>query len=96
MALQWIVRKHVSILSTIHSGNCQVMCERRTKRNGKYEKVRIPLPLAIRDYNQFMNSVDRSDQMVFKTLLFYLADIAVVNGYLLFLKHGKNILKAKL
>ena len=98
-ALQWIDSKPVLILSTIHSGNSQVTCGRRTKRNGKYEKVRVPQPLAIHDYNQFMNGVDRSDQLLsshnvslkcnrwWKTLFFHLVDIAVVNGFLPFQKH---------
>ena len=50
-------------------------------------------------YNQFMNGVDRSDQMLsshnvsfkcyrwWKTFVFHLVDIIVVNGFLLFQKH---------
>ena len=47
LALHWIDSKPVSILSTIHLGNCEVKCERRTKRNGKYEKVKTPSHLLL-------------------------------------------------
>ena len=40
------------------------MCKRRTKRNGKFEKIILPQPKAIQDCNQYMNGVDRSDQML--------------------------------
>ena len=96
LALQWIDSKPVSILSTLHSANDKVVCKRRMKSEGKYEKISIPQPLAIHDYNQYMNGVDRSDQMLsshnislkcykwWKTLFFHLVDIAVVNSFLLF------------
>ena len=102
LALQWIDSKPVSVLSTIHAGNDKVTCERRTKRNGKFEKVSLPQPRAIQDYNQFMNGVDRSDQMLschntslkyyrwWKALFFHVVDIAVVNGFLLFQKHRQQ------
>ncbi len=53
--------------------------------------------VAIHDYNQFINDVDRSDQMLachnvskkcyrwWKTLLFNLVHIAIVNSFILFL-----------
>ena len=102
LALQWLDSKPVSILSTLHSANDQVTCMRRTKVNGKFEKVNIPQPLSVHDYNQFMNGVDRSDQMLachnisrkcfrwWKILFFHLVDIAVVNSFLLFQKYRQG------
>ena len=102
LALQWIDSKPVSILSTIHAGNDKVMCKRRTKKNGKFEKIILLQPKVIQDYNQYMNGVDRSDQMLschnvslkcyrwWKTLFFHLIDIAVVNGFLLFQKYKQD------
>ena len=99
LALQWVDSKPVSILSTLHSANDEVVCKRRMKKDGKFEEISVPQPLAIHDYNQYMNSVDRSDQMLschnirvkckkwWKTLFFHLVDIAVVNSFLLFQKY---------
>ena len=40
------------------------MCKRRTKKNGKFEKIVLSQPKAIPNYNQYMNAVDRSDQVL--------------------------------
>ena len=97
LALQWIDCKPVSILTTLYSANDQVSCKRKVKkRGGSISKASVPQPLAIHEYNQYMNGVDRSDQMLayysvkrkcykwWKTLFFHLIDIAVVNSFLLF------------
>ena len=97
LALQWIDCKPVSILTTLYSANDHVSCKRKVKkRGGSISKASVPQPLAIHEYNQFMNGVDRSDQMLayysvkrkcykwWKTLFFHLVDIAVVNSFLLF------------
>ena len=72
---------------------------RRTKTRGVYDKVELVQPYAFYRYNQYMNAVDRSDQMLachnvsrkcyrwWKTLFFHLVDMAVVNGFLLFQQH---------
>ena len=97
--LQWVDSKPVTLLTTLGSANEAVSCTRRTKRNGRFQKVSVPQPLDIHRYNQYMNAVDRSDQMLaydnvrrkcyrwWKTLFFHLIDIAVVNGFILFQKH---------
>ena len=100
--LQWVDSKPVTLLTTLGSANEAVSCTRRMKRNGKFEKVSIPQPLDIHRYNQHMNAVDRSDQMLayhnirrkcyrwWKTLFFHLTDIAVVNGFILFQQHREQ------
>ncbi len=99
LALQWMDSKPVSILTTLYSANAKVSCKRRSKVRGVYTELTLPQPLAIHKYNQFMNGVDRSDQMLtchnisrkcyrwWKTLFFHLVDIAVVNGFLLFQRY---------
>ncbi len=96
LALQWVDCKPVSILTTLYSANDKVSCKRKVKKNGVFSEVILPQPLAIHEYNQFMNGVDRSDQMLafynvgrkcykwWKTLFFHLIDITVVNSFLLF------------
>ena len=66
---------------------------------GVYQEVDVVQPLAIHRYNQYMNAVDRSDQMLachsvyrkcyrwWKTLFFHLIDIAIANSPLLFQEH---------
>ena len=102
LVLQWIDSKPVTILTTIHLANEQVSVKRRAKRGGVYREVNIPQPLAIHMYNHFMNGVDTSDQMLachnisrkcycwWKTLLFHLIDIAVVNSFLLFERYHEQ------
>ena len=65
------------------------------KQDGNFQNVMVPQPLAIH-YNQYMNGVDRSDQMLacpnvsqkcytwWKILFFHLIDTEIVNGFLLF------------
>ena len=96
LALQWIDCKPVSILTTLYSANDQVSCKRKAKKRGVHSKLTVPQPLAIHEYNQYMNGVDRSDQMLayhnvsrkcyrwWKILFFHLVDMAVVNSFLLF------------
>ena len=96
LALQWVDSKPVTILTTLFSANEETTCERRVKRDGKFERVEVTQPLAVHYYNQHMNGVDRSDQMLsnhnvrqkcyrwWKVLFFHLIDIAIVNSFLLF------------
>ena len=99
LTVQWIDSKPVSLLTTIDSANDKVEVKRRTKKKGEFQELSVPQPLAIHRYNQYMNGVDRSDQMLachnvsrkcyrwWKTLFFHLIDIAIVNGFLLFSEH---------
>lgn len=94
--MQWIDSKPVTIISTPHSANAVSTCKRRMKVDGRFRKVEVTQPRAIHDYNQCMNGVDRSDQLIaahnvnkkcyrwWKTLFFHIIDIAVVHGFLLF------------
>lgn len=97
LSLQWIDSKPVTILTTLFSANEEIDCQRRMKQDGNFQNVTVPQPLAIHYYNQYMNGVDRSDQMLacrhnvsqkcyrwWKILFFHLIDIAIVNGFLLF------------
>ena len=95
LSLQWIDSKPLTILTTLFSANEEKDCQRRMKQDGNFQNVTVPQPLAIHYYNQYMNGVDRSDQMLachnvsqkcyrWKILFFHLIDIAIVNGFLLF------------
>jgi hypothetical protein len=68
------------------------------KQYGEYSELPLPQPFAIHEYSQYMNWVDRSDQMLayhnvsrkckrwWKTLFFHLIEIAIVNSFI-FLQH---------
>ena len=99
LTLQWVDNKPVSLVTSIDSANESVVVTRRTKTAGVFEEVEVRQPLAFHKYNQYMNAVDRSDQLLachnvsrrckrwWKALFFHLIDIAVVNGFILFEQH---------
>ena len=60
--MKWKDKREVNMLSTIHDDG-MIDKKRRTKAGGGGTEV-IKKPKVIEDYNQQMNSVDRSDQMV--------------------------------
>ena len=102
LTVQWIDTKPVSLLTTIDSANEKVEVTRRAKRDGKFQEISVPQPLAFHRYNQYMNAVDRSDQMLarynvyrksyrwWKALFFHMIDMAVVNSFILFQEHRKS------
>ena len=99
LALQWIDNKVVSMLTTIGNANDRLEVNRKSKTAGKWRVKAVSQPKTFATYNQYMNGVDRSDQMLgtnnvlrkcmkwWKTLFFHLIDIAVVNSYILFREH---------
>ena len=46
--------------------NGHVYCNRRTKVNGIYRRIRVKQPTLVRAYNQYMSGVDKSDQLIGK------------------------------
>ena len=64
LSLQWIDSKPVTVLTTLFSANEEIDCQRGMKQDGNFQNVMVPQPLAIHYYNQYMNGVDRSDQML--------------------------------
>jgi hypothetical protein len=99
LTLQWVDNRPVSLITSIDSANDKKDVERRTKTKGVFERVNVSQPYAIHRYNQYMNAVDRSDQMLachnvsrkcyrwWKTLFYHLIDMAIVNSYILFQSH---------
>ena len=99
LTLQWVDNRPVSLITSIDSANDKVVAKRRTKTSGVFQEIDVNQPYAIHRYNQYMNAVDRSDQMLtyhnvsrkcyqwWKTLFFHLIDMAIVNGFLLFQQH---------
>ena len=93
--------KAVTILTTIDSPNDYGFVERKVKIDNRWDKVNVKCPSAIHRYNQYMNGMDRSDQILgknsclrkfmrwWKVLSFHIVDIAVANSFVLFQLHCK-------
>ena len=85
---QWVDKKVVTILSTVHTSKMRHTTNRRGKEVFK--------PEAVIDYNKGMKGVDLSDQLAqsyplsrrsprwYKKLFFYLVDMAVVNAFAIY------------
>ena len=92
LTLQWVDNKPVSVLTTIDSANDSandsVLTRRRVMVDQKFAQIDVPQPKAIHRYNQYMNAVDRSDQLLachnirrkcyrwWKVLFYHLVDMA--------------------
>ena len=102
LVLQWVDNKVVSMISTSGNANDSVQINRKIKSDGVWSSLDVPQPQVFAMYNQYMNAVDRSDQILathnvqrkcmrwWKTLIFHLIDIGVVNSFILFREHQRN------
>ena len=86
-----------SLLSKIERANDHGFVNRKCVGHKGIREVQQPKVIA--NYNKYMNGVDRSDQILatntvlrktmkwWKTMVFHLIDMAVVNGFILFKEH---------
>lgn len=93
--LQWMDRRCVSVISTMHDATSFVSVTRHVKVNNVVQHVEVRKPKAIDDYNNGMGGVNQFDQNVatyrvlhttkkyWKTLFLDFIDVAVVNSYVL-------------
>ena len=99
LVLQWVDSKVVSLLSTIERANDHGFVNRKRKDDDVWAIREVQQPKVIANYNKYMNGVDHSDQILatntvlrktmkwWKTLVFHLIDMAVVNSFILFKEH---------
>ena len=93
----WKDTKCVSVMSNEHPGHSESKVTRNVKdKDGVNQKKEVPIPAIVYCYNRFMNSVDRSDQLIknynilrqtkkyWKTLFLHYIDTAIVNAYILY------------
>ncbi|CAB4034244.1 Hypothetical predicted protein, partial [Paramuricea clavata] len=102
LTLQWLDHQPISILTTIDSANEVALLHRKVKRDNKLEKIDVNVPKVIQKYNQCINKVHRYDHTVmsnnvlqkcykwWKTLLFHLIDMSVINSFILFQEQRRN------
>lgn len=91
-AIKWIDNKAVLVLTNCHDPRETVSVKRKQKSG---ERINVACPLAISDYNNHMNCVDRFDQMKevyeidrkskkwWHRIFFYFVDACVVNAFVL-------------
>ena len=91
MALQWMDRKPVTILSTCHDDVDMT----RTRKISRKTNAPVMKPKVVIDYNNSMNAVDKQDQQLssfpimrryakgYKKMFFYMIDVAIFNSYAL-------------
>ena len=92
LTVQWRDNKTVSVMSTMHDANRSTTVNRRTKQNNQFSNISVQQPDVIKDYNNDMAGVDKSDQLInkynmlrktnkwWKTLFFHFVNIARVNS----------------
>ena len=66
LVLEWINSKVVTMLSTIHKANDYVEVPGKVKVNNERKTITVRKPYLIERYNNFMNGVDKSDQILAK------------------------------
>jgi hypothetical protein len=93
MALKWMDKRPVSMLSTIHDNSMTTKVRRTRRAVGGQEEVRKPV--VVEQYNKYMGGVDRSNQLLsyygfshrtvkwWKRAAFHLIDMAIVNAYIM-------------
>ena len=97
LILQWVDSKVVSMISTTGNANNPGQVKHRVKTaDGVWNSVEVTQPQVFAMYNQYMNAVDRSDQILathnvqrkctrwWKTPFIHLIDIGVVNSFIHF------------
>ena len=99
----WRDKKNITVLSTNSHGNPDVV--NRKQKDGSVKAVACPL--AVKNYNMFMNGVDHADQLRstynvarkalkwWKYLFNFLLDISIVNAYLLMRESENHQLTTK-
>ena len=94
MALRWMDKRQVTMLSTIHDDSMVTKMRRSRRAPGGREELRKPA--AIDEYNKYMGGVDKGDQLLsyyglthrmvkwWRRAFFHLFDMAIVNAYILY------------
>ncbi|XP_016331495.1 piggyBac transposable element-derived protein 4-like [Sinocyclocheilus anshuiensis] len=88
--------REVSMCTTIHTVySGETVLRWQTTEDGRKEKVPVPRPTAVQQYNKYMGGVDTSDQMLgtnsvhrktrkwYMTIFQHFLDIAVTNSFIL-------------
>ena len=94
----WQDNKVVCVMSTCHPGHSISTVRRKVKNpsDGTCQVQQVATPIMIENYNKFMGSVDKSDQLLsyhntlrrtvcyWKMLFYHMLDIAVINSLVIY------------
>lgn len=93
-AVLWHDRKDVTMLSTAHNQSIDIVMKRP---KGSRDKVQMPCPTCICDYNAYMGGVDLTDQHIsyysltqrrtikwWKKVFWRMVDISILNSWIIF------------
>ena len=95
MALKWMDKRPVAMLTTVHDDSVVTKQRRIRAVQGGVEEV--CKPLVVERYNEFMGGVDTGDQLLsyygfshrtlkwWRRAFFYLLKVAIVNAYIMYL-----------
>ena len=61
-----LIFRTITVLTSIASANDFVMVSRKEKVGNVWRNINVKQPKAIDQYNNYMNAVDRSDQIIAK------------------------------
>lgn len=99
-AVLWRDRRDVFVLSSMHNRSVEVVLKRP---KGGREKIPIPCPSCICDYNRYMGGVDLADQQLsyysltqrrtikwWKKVFWRLIDIAIINSWIVFRSNNSH------
>ena len=90
------------MLTSIKCANDFVLVSKKKKIGNCWENVDVKQPRSVHNYSQYMNGVDRSDQLMtrnnelqkcmrwWKVLFFHMIDIAAVNSSFSFNYTGRK------
>ncbi|XP_033847302.1 piggyBac transposable element-derived protein 4-like [Periophthalmus magnuspinnatus] len=95
--VKWMDTREVSMCTNVHSVYAgETVLRWRKKADGTYERVPIPRPTAVGEYNRYMGGVDTSDQLLgtntvhrktrrwYITVFQHMLDMAVTNSFIIF------------
>ena len=94
------------MITTSGNANDTVQVNHKKRSGGVWSSKEVPQPEFFAMYNQYMNALDRSDQILttrsvhykvmrwWKTFSYHMTDIGVVNGFiLLFLESTRRTIR---